>query len=83
MAGLGVVQVSDLDWPALGEDLDRWGYVVTPRLLDDEQCRELGDLFDVDEAFRSTIVMARHASGEGTYRYFTDPLPSVVQRFRV
>ncbi len=83
MTDLGVVRVSDLDWPALGEELDRWGYAVTPRLLDDEQCRELGDLFDVDEAFRSTVVMSRHAFGEGTYRYFADPLPAVVQRLRV
>jgi uncharacterized protein len=78
-----VARLSQLDWPALGEKLDRWGYAVTPRLLDDEQCRELSDLFDVDEAFRSTIVMSRHAFGEGTYRYFTDPLPLAVARLRV
>jgi hypothetical protein len=83
MTDLGVGPVSDLDWPELGDELDRCGYAVTRRLLDDEQCRELSDLFDVDEAFRSTIVMSRHAFGEGTYRYFTDPLPAVVQRLRV
>jgi len=83
MAELGVVGVSDLDWPALGDELDRWGFVVTPPLLDENQCRELADLFEVDDAFRSTIVMSRHAFGEGTYRYFADPLPAVVQRLRV
>src|SRR5207247_1727394 len=77
MADLGVVPVSDLHWPVLGDELGRLGYGVTPRLLDDEQCRELSALFDVDEAFRSTIVMSRHAFGEGTYRYFADPLPAV------
>src|SRR5205085_2328673 len=45
--------------------------------------RGVGELFDDDEAFRGPNVMARHASGEGTYRFFTDPLPSVAQRFRV
>jgi uncharacterized protein len=83
MTAVGVVAVSGLDWHALGDELDRWGYAVTPRLLGDEQCRELGDLFDVDGAFRSTIVMSRHAFGEGTYRYFADPLPAVVQKLRV
>jgi hypothetical protein len=83
MAELGVVGVPDLDWPALGDELDRWGYAVTPPLLDEEQCRGLSELFEVDEAFRSTIVMSRHAFGEGTYRYFADPLPSLVQRLRV
>ena len=75
MTDLGVARLSELDWPALGEELDRWGFAVTPPLLDEEQCRELSDLFEVDEAFRSTIVMSRHAFGEGTYRYFADPLP--------
>jgi len=80
MAELGV---SDLDWPTLGEELDRSGCAVTPPLLDEAQCRELSELFEIDGAFRSTIVMSRHAFGEGTYRYFADPLPAVVQRLRV
>jgi hypothetical protein len=83
MAILGVVPVSELDWPALGEELDRWGFAVTPPLLDEEQCRELADLFELDDAFRSTIVMSRHAFGEGTYRYFANPLPEVVRQLRV
>lgn len=74
---------SALDWATLGEELDRWGYALTPPVLDEAHCDELIDLFDVDERFRSTIVMARHAFGEGTYRYFTDPLPPVVQELRV
>ncbi|HMG26773.1 MAG TPA: 2OG-Fe(II) oxygenase, partial [Acidimicrobiia bacterium] len=82
MTDLGIVQLADLDWQAIGDDLDRWGFAVTPPLLDAEQCRELIDLFDVDEAFRSTIVMSRHAFGEGTYRYFADPLPPAVQQLR-
>ena len=56
-----VVRVSD-STGRLGDELDRWGYAVTPLLLDDEQCRELSDLFDLDEDFRSTIVMSRGSS---------------------
>ena len=78
-----VVRVSQLDWPALGGELDRWGFAVTPPLLDEGQCRELSELFEVDDAFRSTVMMSRHAFGEGTYRYFAEPLPAVVQRLRV
>jgi hypothetical protein len=51
-----------LDWPELGDELNRWGYAVTSLLLDDEQRRELSDLFDLDEDFRSTIVMSRGSS---------------------
>jgi uncharacterized protein len=82
MTDLGVVRIPELGWPVIGEELDRWGFAVTPPLLDEEQCRELIDLFEVDDAFRSTIVMSRHAFGEGTYRYFADPLPGVVQQLR-
>jgi uncharacterized protein len=83
MTGLRVTPLAELDWPALGAELDRWGYAVTPRLLDGEQCDELIDLFDVEERFRSTVVMARHAFGEGTYRYFAEALPPIVQQLRV
>src|SRR5262252_4686973 len=82
MTDVGIVRVSELDWRAIGEELDRWGFAVTPPLLDAARCRELIDLFDVDDAFRSTIVMSRHAFGEGTYRYFADPLPTIVQQLR-
>ena len=83
MTKADVVRVSELDWPVLGEELDRWGFAVTPPLLDEDRCRELSELFEVDEAFRSTIVMSRHAFGEGTYRYFANPLPALVQQLRV
>jgi uncharacterized protein len=83
MTDIGTVHIADLDWQAISEDLDKWGFAVTPPLLDAKQCRELSDLFDVDDAFRSTIVMSRYAFGEGTYRYFDDPLPEIVQQFRV
>src|SRR3954451_12436229 len=82
MTDLAVARLSELDWAAIGDELDRWGFAVTPPLLDEGQCRELSELFEVDDTFRSTVVMARHAFGEGTYRYFADPLPAVVQQLR-
>jgi hypothetical protein len=39
-------------------------------------------LFDRDEVFRSTVVMAQHAYGEGSYRYFTEPLQPLVNALR-
>jgi hypothetical protein len=78
----GAEPLAHLDWPALGENLDRFGYALTPPLLDAEQCDDLIDLFDVEERFRSTVVMSQHAFGEGTYRYFAEPLPPVVQQLR-
>jgi hypothetical protein len=71
-----------LDWAELGHRLDADGFAVTPPLLTPEQCDSVRGLFDDDELFRSTIVMARYAYGEGRYRYFADPLPPLVQALR-
>jgi uncharacterized protein len=71
-----------LDWTGLEDELDRTGVAVTPPLLSPGRCAELVALYDRDELFRSTIVMARHAFGEGSYRYFADPLPDPVRALR-
>jgi hypothetical protein len=73
---------AELDWPQLGHRLDEQGFAITPPLLTSEQCAAVSAMFDDDERFRSTVVMARHAFGEGRYRYFADPLPELVQALR-
>jgi uncharacterized protein len=71
-----------LDWSALQEQLDADGVATTRPLLSPQQCSSVVAMFDEDERFRSTVVMARHAFGEGSYRYFADPLPPLVQTLR-
>jgi uncharacterized protein len=39
-------------------------------------------MLDDDAQFRGTVIMARHAYGGGSYRYFADPLPPLVQALR-
>jgi hypothetical protein len=39
-------------------------------------------MFARDRLFRSTIEMRRHGYGSGTYRYFANPLPALVERLR-
>ncbi|SDH22329.1 2OG-Fe(II) oxygenase [Pseudonocardia oroxyli] len=62
--------------------LDTEGIARIPALLTPGECAETAALFDDDDRFRSTVVMARHAFGEGSYRYFADPLPDLVQKLR-
>jgi hypothetical protein len=82
-AGSGsVVPVADLDLAVITEQLDRNGFALTPPLLTPEECAEISGMFDADGVFRSTVVMARHQFGEGSYRYFDYPLPPVVRRLR-
>ncbi len=72
-----------LPWEALGHALDVDGFAVTPEpLLTPTECADLVAGFDDDTAFRSTIDMARHRFGEGTYRYYASPLPPVIASLR-
>lgn len=74
--------LAGLDWPAISAQLDASGFAMTQALLSPDRCAEVVGMFDEQERFRSTVVMARHAFGEGSYRYFADPLPPLVQTLR-
>jgi hypothetical protein len=74
-------RVDKLDWDALARDLDERGFATTDPVLTAAECRQLAGLFDGD-GFRSTIDMARHRFGDGRYRYFSYPLPPLVQGAR-
>lgn len=71
-----------LDWTDLGGQLDSTGFAMTKAVLSPAQCQDIIDTFDDPSAFRSTVHMARVSFGEGTYRYFADPLPPLVQTLR-
>jgi hypothetical protein len=75
-------RVATADWPAIADDLDRYGGALTPQLLTPAEARGLADLYDDASRFRSTIDMARHRFGEGQYRYFDRPYPEPVERLK-
>lgn len=72
-----------IDWTAIGEQLDRDGYAVMPRILSPTVCKSLARRFDDSKTrFRSTVDMARYNFGQGHYRYFDYPLPRSVETLR-
>ena len=71
-----------LDWIRIAAELDERGWALTGPLLRPETCAAIADLYPRDEGFRSRVVMARHGFGRGEYKYFSYPLPEVVQRLR-
>ena len=75
-------RVDGLDWPVVAEGLDHLGVGVGGSLLTVTECRALVECYSEDDRFRSTIDMARYRFGEGEYRYFARPLPSVVAELR-
>jgi uncharacterized protein len=71
-----------IDWGRVAQDLDARGSAVLAGLLRTEECRALAELYPVDSAFRSRVVMGQHGFGRGEYKYFSYPLPDVVAGLR-
>lgn len=78
----GARRVAGFDWTALASELDGHGCAVIPNLLTTEECAELAALYNQEEHFRSHVVMARHGFGRGEYRYFSYPLPNLLDSLR-
>jgi hypothetical protein len=71
-----------LDWGRISKDLNEQGSAILSNVLSAKECRALASLYPDDASFRSRIVMARHGFGRGEYKYFSYPLPEVVQGLR-
>lgn len=72
----------DFDWKAIDAELNQTGKAALPQLVTPDECRELIDLYPMNQLYRSTINMKRYRFGQGEYRYFQYPLPEPVQRLR-
>ena len=75
-------RLADLDWAALGADLDERGYARAGPLLAARECAGLVELWEERERFRSHVDLERHGFGRGAYRYFDRPLPPLVETLR-
>jgi hypothetical protein len=74
--------VKQIDWQAVGRDLDADGHAVLPDFLREEDCAALVAGYDDDGRYRSRVVMERHGFGRGEYKYFGYPLPPLVADMR-
>jgi hypothetical protein len=71
-----------VDWVDVAESLDTDGHAVIRGLLGREECEVIQRMYPEQDAFRSRVVMARHGFGRGEYKYFSYPLPAVLQELR-
>ena len=76
------LRLARIDTSALEGDLEAQGWSALPDLLTAHQCDDVAGLYGEEEGFRSRVVMARYGFGRGEYRYFTYPLPSLIQQLR-
>lgn len=69
-------------WPHLHTELNEQGCAMLPALLTKDECDQLASLYPQDAPFRSRVVMQRHGFGQGEYKYFSYPLPPLIQALR-
>ncbi|WP_083496876.1 2OG-Fe(II) oxygenase [Brevibacillus choshinensis] len=75
-------RIAALDWENLQQMLDEQGYAVLPPLLGAEECQKMIETYEQPPLFRSTIDMARYRFGMGEYKYYSAPLPDLLQELR-
>lgn len=70
------------DWTQAAEDLHTQGYSHLPRVLTWAECAALTAAYTQPDAYRKTIQMERYRFGQGQYKYFRYPLPSLIADIR-
>jgi hypothetical protein len=77
-----IARAEGLDWQAIGKELNEQGCGVLSGVLRPRECEALAALYPNEVGFRSRIVMGRHGFGRGEYKYFSYPLPDIVEGLR-
>jgi uncharacterized protein len=77
-----VSRINALDWQQMGRNLDEQGSALLQGVLSARECESLAALYPRESIFRSRVVMARHGFGRGEYKYFSYPLPNMIQGLR-
>jgi hypothetical protein len=73
---------SEIDWQGALSQLDERGFAVITAVFTRHVCEAIAATYDDDRKFRSRIEMERYAFGRGEYKYFSYPLPLIVQKIR-
>jgi hypothetical protein len=76
-------RVDAMPWTKVHADLDAQGWTVVPNLLTTPEADLVASLYHEEQGFRSHVIMARHGFGRGEYKYFSYPLPPLIQALRV
>lgn len=77
-----MISIENLDWTSIRENLHQRGYAQLNQVLNAKECDNLMAEYDNPVHYRKTIVMERYRFGSGEYKYFSYPLPPIIQRLR-
>ena len=75
-------KIAQMDFEKTTEEMHTKGYSILPGLLTNEQCEKLKAQYGDSKFFRKTVVMERYRFGLGEYKYYSYPLPDLIQEIR-
>lgn len=74
--------IASLDWNGIASALDAYGYAVIGPLLTPEECASLTSSYGDEKLYRKIVVMEDKGYGRGEYKYYSYPLPSLIEELR-
>ncbi len=75
-------RIEAADWHSAAAAINANGYAIIPGLISPDNCNELISNYRNPTLYRKTIVMERYRFGLGEYKYFSYPLPPLIQEMR-
>lgn len=75
-------RIHQLDWSTMRQQLFAEGYTLASGVLSQEVCQEIIAWYPKPDLFRKTIRMEQFRFGQGEYKYFSNPLPDIIQSMR-
>lgn len=75
-------RINGYPWATLSQNINESGYLLLPNFLKKDECQNMIQLYQNHELFRKKVIMGRHGFGRGEYKYFTYPLPSIMNELR-
>ena len=75
--------ISRIDWKQVCSDLDQKGFARIPNILTESDCLTLRRHYNDNSLYRNVINMKRYRFGLGEYKYYSYPLPSVIEELRM
>lgn len=70
------------NWQAIEDSLNQYGFAIVKSLLNKSQCQNVIARYPGEIGYRKRVVMERHGFGKGEYKYYSYPLPSLIDQMR-
>lgn len=75
-------KLAAIDWQRVTNNMNDKGFAIAENILSIKQCEELIEQYNHTGIYRKTVAMERYRFGLGEYKYFSYPLPGLLQTIR-